>query len=86
MHVCRVTHRQEIFLMVLQLLGLIYLHKRGKNRGRVEEKTCAVRQRNLQGFVRKHLATRQRENTSEMIKSDTNDIKNHQSRKKKRND
>lgn len=30
MHICIVTHSQEKFLMVLQLLGLIYLHKREK--------------------------------------------------------
>lgn len=43
MHVCRVTHRHEIFLMVLQLLGLIYLHKREKKthqEERVEKKLC----------------------------------------------
>lgn len=88
MHVCRVTHRHEIFLMVSPLLGWIYLHKREKTKntpggkGRKETQTCAERQTNLKGFVWKHLGPKRwRENTSSIIKIDTNDINEHQSRK-----
>lgn len=49
MHVCRVTSRCHKFLMVLQLLSLIYLHKWKKKlqeeRVGKETQTCVVRQR-----------------------------------------
>lgn len=63
MHVCRVTHSHKVFLMVLQLLGLIYLHKREKNTagGEARKEICAVRQRILEGFVWKHPAPKDKE-------------------------
>lgn len=84
MHVYRVTHRREKFLMVLQLLGLIHFHKRGKIKtpGGGKKKLKPVqRDKETSRDLHENITPKDKGKIHEISYRDTNDIKNHQSGK-----